>query len=313
MSADLIVLFKTKLISGVDFFNHLPAWAADAVLDSLKIIPFLFIVFVFIEIFEYFYADKLNRLMSSSKKAGPLLGSFAAIIPQCGLSIIAATLYTRKIISMGTLIAIYLATSDEALPVLSAHPEKSSLILPVIIVKLVIAVLSGYLIDFIFKSKTITAPLSNQDIPEEGCCKHDIITKNKTNLWLHPLMHTFNVFAFVLIITFILNYFVNNDTVTAFLTSSNVKFGILEPVITAFVGLIPNCAVSIGLVVMLINGTLSFGSAMAGLCSNAGLGLLVLLRKNENIKNSLLIILLLLGISIAAGISLQFIEVFKHF
>lgn len=291
-----------KLIENIG----LPDWTCDAVIDSIHTLPFLFMVFVFIEFFEYFWADKINRFMKESEKTGPLIGSLASIIPQCGFSIIASTLYTNKLITRGTLIAIYLATSDEALPVLLSYPEKIHLVLPVIGAKLIIAITAGYMIDFIFKS--VIDKNADEDIHEEGCCKHDILTNNKNNLWLHPLMHTLNVFTFVLIITLILNFFIKDTAIINLLSNPDIKFKILEPVLTGIIGLIPNCAVSIALTMLLIKGTISFGAAISGLCSNAGLGLLVLLRKNEKFKDSLLIILLLLIISILSGLVLQFVN-----
>ena len=298
--------FNDFLFGGIDKLienTGFPEWVCDALIDSIHTIPFLFIVFVFIELFEYYYANKVNNFMKNSGKTGPLIGSLAAIIPQCGFSIIASSLYTNKLITRGTLIAIYLATSDEALPVLLSYPEKINLVLPVIGVKLIIAIIGGYLIDLFFK--TALDKNATEEIPEEGCCKHDILTDNKINLWLHPVMHTLNVFAFILVITLILNFFIKDTVIINFLSNPDLTFKILQPVITAFIGLIPNCAVSIALTMMLVKGTITFGAAIAGLCSNAGLGLLVLLRKNSTLKDSVYIILLLLLISIISGIILE--------
>lgn len=302
-------IFNDWIFQGFDSFLEslgFSEWITDALIDSFHILPFLFVVFVFIEVFEYYYADKINHFMKSSEKSGPIIGSLASIVPQCGFSIIASSLYSGKMITRGTLIAIYLATSDEAIPVLLARPDKIWLVLPIIAVKLVVAICAGYIIDFIFKSKL------NKDavveIPDEGCCKHDIISENKNNLWLHPLVHTVNVFAFVLIITLFLNYFVTDSLISEFFTNTTFKYKILEPVVTGILGLIPNCAVSIAFTMMLIKGTISFGAAMAGLFSNAGLGLLVLLRKNSNIKDTVFIITILLAISVSCGIILQFIK-----
>ena len=286
----------------------MPDWACDAVIDSFHTIPFLFIVFVFIELFEYYWAEKLDKFMKTAGKAGPIIGSLAAIVPQCGFSIIASSLYANKLVTRGTLIAIYLATSDEALPVLVSYPEKIGLILPVVGIKILVAITAGYLVDLLFKSKIeITKEhLHNHkhhkhDDIEEGCCKHDIITDNKINLWLHPMMHTLNVFVFVLVITLILNFFISDTTVMGILSNTDIKTRILEPILTALVGLIPNCAISIALTMLLIKGSISFGAAMAGLCANGGLGLLVLLRKNKSFKDSILIIVLLYAISVISG------------
>ncbi len=185
--------------------------------------------------------------------------------------------------------------------------NKINLVLPLICTKLIIAIFAGYIIDFIFKTKLREIPKEEVKEIEEGCCKHDIITTNKMNLWLHPLIHTFNIFCFILIITLILNYFISETSIVNLFSNANGKF--IEPIVTALVGLIPNCAVSITITMMLIKGTLSFGGAIAGLCSNAGLGLLVLLKKNKVFKDSILIISLLLLTSILSGIIIDLIEV----
>lgn len=285
--------------------SGLPDWVCDALIDSIHTLPFLFFVFLFIEIFEYYYANKINNLMKNSGKTGPVIGSLAAIVPQCGFSIIASSLYTNKLITRGTLIAIYLATSDEAIPVLLSYPEKISLILPIIFVKLVIAIVAGYLTDLIFR--TSVEQNKEIEITEEGCCKHDILTDNKNNLWLHPLAHTFNVFIFILIITLILNFFITDTSLTNILSSNNIKIKLFEPIVTGIIGLIPNCAVSITITMLLIKGTISFGAAISGLCSNAGLGLLVLLRKNSTLKDSVLVITLLILASILSGLIIEFL------
>ena len=140
---------------------------------------------------------------------------------------------------------------------------------------------------------------------EAGCCHHEIMKGRKRDLLIHPVKHTIHTFAFILVITLILNYFINVDVISSFYSNDMTAYKILQPVITAIVGLIPNCAVSIAITLMLIKGTISFGAAMAGLMSNAGLGLLVLLRMN-NIKDTIKTILILLVISIISGIILQF-------
>ena len=131
------------------FIQFLPEWAVDAVVDSIKTIPFLFLVFLFIELFEHFWANKIKGFLKASKNLGPFVGSLAASIPQCGFSIVASTLYTKKFITRGTIIAVYLATSDEAIPVLLMYPEYLKYILPLILIKLIIAIPVGYLVDFL--------------------------------------------------------------------------------------------------------------------------------------------------------------------
>lgn len=283
-------------------------WVIDAVCDSFAVLPFLFVIFLLVEFFEFYFSDKVNRFMKTAKRTGPLIGSTAAIIPQCGFSVIASTLYVRKFITKGTLIAIYLATSDEAIPVLLSNPEAYHYVFPVILTKLLIAIPAGYLVDFIFKQKE-SDTVVEVDVPDEvetGCCKHELLTHHRKELWIHPLKHTIHTFIFILLITLILNYFISVDFISTFYSSNITAYKIIQPVVTALIGLIPNCAVSIAITLMLIKGTISFGAAMAGLMSNAGLGFLVLLRINK-FKDTFKLISALLVISIICGIILQFV------
>lgn len=283
----------------------MPEWLADAIMDSFHILPLLFIVFVVIEFIEYFYAEKINSFMKESEKSAPLIGSIAAIIPQCGFSVIASSLYIKKFITKGTLIGIYLATSDEAIPILLAEPTKLHYVIPIITLKLIIAICAGYLIDFILKDKKyiIFAQESTQE--HEGCCHHSVEKRRKRDLLYHPLKHTYNIFLFILTITIGLNFLIELYSKYSIFPLIFGKIKFLEPVITAFIGLIPNCAVSIALTMLLIKGSISFGAVMSGLLSNAGLGILVLFKDNKNIKDTLQIIGILLLISILSGMLIQ--------
>lgn len=295
--------FNEWLFAPVDsLIEKLPfaEWVLDAICDSVHLLPFLFIVFLIIEVLEFFYADKLNTILKKTGKSGILVGGLASVIPQCGFSVIASSLYSRRIITRGCLIAVYLATSDETIPILLATPSKAYLIIPIVAVKLVIGITAGYLIDIIRPQ----AVVKNEDfsvdfIEEEGCCKHDIEHGHKREIIIHPIIHTANVFGFILIITLILNYCLESVSVTNLIESGKY----IQPVIAAFIGLIPNCAISIGVTMMLIKGSITFGAAMSALLSNAGLGLLVLL-KNNDFKDTLKIIAFLLVISIVSGLAL---------
>ena len=288
----------------------MPDWLCDAILDSFHILPLLFIVFFIIELIEFFYSEKINSFMKKSEKSAPLIGSLAAIIPQCGFSVIASTLYIRRFITKGTLIGIYLATSDEAIPILLANPTHTHLVVPVVGLKLFIGILAGYLIDFILKDKKYIPIVEEADSDndlhaDEGCCHHSVSHRRKRELIYHALKHTFNIFIFILLITILLNFVLAVYAEHSVLHLLLGKVKILEPIITAFVGLIPNCAVSIALTMLLIKGSISFGAVMSGLLSNAGLGILVLCRHNENYKDTLKIISILLCISIVSGLLIQ--------
>ena len=275
-------------------------WVIDAICDSVHLLPFLFIVFLIIELIEFYYADKINSLLKRTGKSCVLVGSLASIIPQCGFSVIASSLYSKRIITRGCLIAVYLATSDETIPILLATPAKAYLIVPIVGFKLVIGLFAGYLIDIIRPQAVVrNDDFSVELIEEEGCCKHDIEHGHKRELILHPIMHTANVFGFILIITLILNYCLESVSITNLLESGKY----VQPVIAGFVGLIPNCAISIAVTMMLIKGSITFGAAMSALLANAGLGLLVLL-KNNDFKDTMKIVAFVLVISIVSGLVL---------
>ncbi len=275
-------------------------WVIDAICDSVHLLPFLFLVFVVIELIEFYYADKINSLLKKTGKSGVLVGSLASIIPQCGFSVIASSLYSKRIITRGCLIAVYLATSDETIPILLATPAKAYLIVPIVGVKLVIGILAGYLIDIIRPQAVVrNDDFSVEIVEEEGCCKHDIEHGHKREIILHPIMHTANVFGFILIITLILNYCLESVSITNLL--ENGKY--IQPIVAGFIGLIPNCAISIAVTMMLIKGSITFGAAMSALLANAGLGLLVLL-KNNDFKDTMKIVVFVLSISIVSGLVL---------
>ena len=252
---------------------------------------------------EFYWADRINSLLKKTDKSGVLVGSMAAIIPQCGFSVIASSLYSKRIITRGCLIAVYLATSDETIPILLATPSKAYLIIPIVLIKLIIGLTAGYLIDIIRPQAVVeSSDFDLNLVEEEGCCKHDIEHGHKREILLHPIIHTANVFGFILIITLILNYCLESVAITNLINGSKL----IQPIIAAFVGLIPNCAISIGITMMLIKGSITFGAAMSGLLSNAGLGLLVLL-KNNDFKDTIKIIAFLVLISILSGLLIEYI------
>lgn len=290
-------------------------WVLDAITDSLHLLPFLFFIFIVIEVLEFYFSDKLNSCIKKARKRSIAIGSLASIFPQCGFSVIASSLYSRKMITRGCLIAVYLGTSDETIPILLAYPAKAYLIVPIVLLKLLIAIVGGYSIDIISghfnnpdvinKNESVEQVMeeAHEHIHEEGCCNHNPDSHNKRELILHPISHTINILAFILVITLFLNYVLEYFPITDFLANATHKY--LTCIISAFIGLIPNCAVSIALTMMLIKGTIPFGAAMAGLLSNGGLGLLILLKNNE-FKDTLKIMLILLVISIISGCLIEF-------
>ena len=294
----------------------LEEWITDAIVDSLHLLPFLFFIFILIEIIEFYFSDKMDACIKRARKRSVAVGALASIFPQCGFSVIASSLYSRRMITRGCLIAVYLGTSDETIPILLAHPEKAHLVIPIVGLKLLIAILGGYLIDIlsghfnnpdiINQKDSVEEALeeAHEHVHEEGCCNHKPEGVHKIELLLHPIQHTINILSFILIITLILNYLLEHFEITNFLANNTNTF--LQCFIASVIGLIPNCAISIALTMMLIKGTITFGAAMSGLLSNAGLGLLVLL-KNNNMKDSVKVIGILFIISIISGCLIEFL------
>ena len=299
---------------------------AEAFKDCIGLIPLLFLIFCIIEIVEHFYSDKILSFAKFSKKAGPFVGALLAAIPQCGLSIIASSMYCKRFITKGTLIAVYLATSDEAIPVLLASPNRFEIILPLIGIKLAVALFAEYWIDFIFKTDIDFSGLKNEKIKfEKGCHSHDIVKDEnaKTSimarfreLFFHPFVHTLSITFFIFAVTFLINIGVYGASSGGFDLFQNAFFNntfkntFIQPVLAAFFGIIPNCAVSVGITVLYLNGVISFASCVSGLCAGAGLGLLVLLKNNKDKKDTALILALLLVISILTGYAAVFLPNF---
>lgn len=309
---DVIMNLPHHLIEPIPFLPH---FLKHALIDSLNLVPFLFIVFVVIEIIEQYFTKKKHLLVFFIKKIGPLFGSLFASIPQCGFSVIASTLYVRRILSRGTLLAVYLATSDEAIPVLLTFPNKAYLILPIILIKIIIAMIVGYLVDilFIYKAKepvveVVPAVHNSEGIEDEhGCCHHQLFSATKTkDFWLHPLKHTLNIFTFILIISIILGFVIHSVGTEENLAKYCLMNSPLQPLILALLGLIPNCAISVMMTMLFVKHTISLGSLIAGLCTSGGLGMLVLYRKNGDKKDTAIILLTLVIVSTIVGLIFQY-------
>lgn len=292
----------------------------DALIDSAKILPIILVVYFLIEFLEYNYGSKIKNSRFLKGKASPVFGALFGSIPQCGFSIVATDLYSKKALSVGALIAVYIATSDEAIPLMISDPSKILYLLLLIGVKIVIGIAAGYLAMLIFpilfktKKENKYIEVHNENESHEnhnheiGCCSHDLDDHKHYN-WKHPLIHSLKIFAIILLVNIIMGtiiYFVGEDKISAFLTSNYV----FQPLLAIVVGLIPNCAASVVLTELFMLGNLSFGSLVAGLSVNAGLAMLFLFRQNKSIKENILIVSFCIVVSLAFGYGLHFIPLF---
>ncbi len=276
----------------------------DTLLDSVKLLPFLFLTYLAMEYLEHRTSNKTKRIIRNSGKAGPFFGAILGAFPQCGFSAAASNLYAGRVITLGTLIAIYLSTSDEMLPVFISEQAGVSLIVKVLLAKVVIGMAMGFLIDFLVR--TFKKPVIKEiKVNIEGVCEHDHCHCEKS-IVKSSLKHTVTIFVYIVVISFILNtiiYFIGEET----LGNVILNRPIIAPLIATLVGLIPNCAASVVLTQLYLNGVMSIGAMMAGLLAGAGVGVLVLFKENRDVKENLQILGLLYVIGVVCGIVIDFV------
>ena len=274
-------------------------------LDTIKLVPFLFITYLVMEFLEHKAGEKTLAFVKKSGKLGPVIGSLFGALPQCGFSAAASNFYAGRVITMGTLIAIFLSTSDEMLPILIAQSVDVKVIAKILALKIVIGMAAGFLIDFMFPAKK--EEYGHDHIHE--MCEHDHCNCQKgESIWKSALIHTLKITFFLLIITFVLNAFLEfvGEEVLATLILNKPVIG---PILASIVGLIPNCASSVVLTTLYLEGALSFGAMMAGLLVNSGVGVLVLFKSNTNRKENINIIGCLFVIGAMAGIIMEVMQI----
>ena len=253
----------------------------DTLIDGIKLLPFLFIVFFVLEYIEHKVSKKNKQIIEKSGKYGPFIGAILGMFPQCGFSVAATNLFSARVITFGTLIAIYLSTSDEMLPILLSNGLPITFILKIILIKVIIGMIAGFIIDYLLKNK-ISLKSIHDICEEEHCdCKHSLIKST--------IKHTLNIFSFIIITSFILNtliFLIGEDNLGKLLLKGNI----FAPLLASLIGLIPNCASSILLSELYLSSTISFGSMMAGLLTGSGVALLVLFKTNKNVKENIFIL-----------------------
>ncbi len=271
----------------------------DTLIDTLKLLPFLFITFLIIEFIEHKINNK--KIIIKSKKFGSFFGSLLGIIPQCGISACATNLYATRIISLGTLISVYLSTSDEMLPLLLANKTNISVILKILGLKFLIGMISGFLIDFIIRKK-------EQPKIEELCDYDHCNCNHNHSIVRSSIKHTISITTFIMIFSFVINI-IFEYLGESFLESLFMKNTIFGYFLSSLVGLIPNCGASILITQLFINNTITFGATMSGLLTGAGIGLLILFRTNKNFKENIMIISLIYFIGIISGFLIDLVGV----
>lgn len=283
------------MVKGQEYFMlHI---VEHSLLDSAKLLPFLFVTYLIMELLEHYAGNKFNHTIQNAGKFGPLWGALLGVVPQCGFSAAAASFYSGRVIRVGTLLAVFLSTSDEMLPILVSESVPFSTIIKILLTKALMACVFGFLAEAIYLKlfhKKETGMEIHAVCEEEHCsCEKGVL--------FSAVKHTVTIFFYIFLVTFVLNVIIHGvgeETLGKMLT--DVPF--VGQLLAALVGLIPNCASSVVITQLYLNSVISAGALMSGLLVNAGIGTLVLIRLNRNAKQNAGIIGALYGFGAAGGI-----------
>lgn len=288
----------------------------DTLIDGIKLLPFLFITYLIMEYIEHKMGHKTKSAIKKSGKWGPIIGSILGAFPQCGFSVSATNLYAGRVITLGTLIAVYLSTSDEMLPIFISEAVSPIIILKILGIKLLIGMIAGIIIDLfthtiknkIIKKQEVKA-INEEEEDEIGhICEEDHCHCDESGIIKSSIHHTLSIFIFIIIITFIINitvHFVGEETIASWILNKPI----IGPAITSLIGLIPNCAASVIITNMYLENVISLGSMISGLLTGAGVGLAVLFKANDKLKENLGIIALLYMIGTISGIIIELLGI----
>ena len=339
----------------------------DACLDTLKVFPFLLVTYLFMEWLEHGAGKKFERAIAKGGRVGPLIGALLGVIPQCGFSGAAATLYAGRVVTLGTLIAVFASTSDEMIPIMLSEAAPPALIGGILLVKVITGIVCGLALDFVLtKTGRLHTGLSSlkrhqghgdNDIhelcEEEGCeCSDEdpeLLQPGRTDpadgslqpgrtdsadgslqpgrtdpaaeealsahnhghhhgIFVPALKHSVNVTIFIFVVTLGINLLAEAGLEGALASVTQAPF--LSPIVMALFGFIPNCAVSVGMTQLYLEGVMSGGALVSGLTVNSGIGLIVLFRTNRDFNENLRIMAVMLAVGVLAGWVIQLVGLF---
>lgn len=284
-----------------------------ALWDTLKVFPFLFLIYVLIEILEHRTHLTQNQKILQGSFA-PLIGSATGLIPQCGFSVMAAKLYDSGFIRTGTVLAVFIATSDEALILLLSDMSAAHAVMPLVFIKLIYSVAVGYLANFILPKEKLEAVTPHCEAAHFCCENHDggLLGERSEfkTYFINPLIHSLKIWVYLLIVNLVFEYVIDLAGGEESIAQGSFAGGpYVQPLLTALVGLIPSCASSVILTGAYTNGAIMFGSLVGGLCSNAGLGMVVLIKNTKKLKRNILLVITLYVLAVIAGIVVNAITV----
>lgn len=281
----------------------------DTGLDTLKTLPVLFLAYLLMEWLEHRTSEKTNNLIQRSGRWGPLWGSLIGVIPQCGFSAAASSFYAGRVITVGTLIAVYLSTSDEMLPIFISEQVPILTILKILGMKVLLGMIGGFSLDAIVRLVRGRKHHPERDpVDINHMCEHDHAHEEEDGIWLAALKHTLKITVFLFIVSLILNAliaFVGQARLASIL--SDRLF--LSELLAGIVGLIPNCAASVVITQLYLEGMIGAGPMMSGLLVGAGIGILVLIRENDQPKKNAAIIAILYGYGVLFGTLIDLLHI----
>ncbi len=277
----------------------------DVCKDTLKLVPFLFLTYLLMEYVEHKAGEKAKERIAKAGSFGPAVGALLGAVPQCGFSAAASNLYAGRVITVGTLMAVYLSTSDEMLPIFISEQVPVGDILKILAMKVIIGLAVGFALDFAIRyfSKS-----KNRDIDIHHICEHDHCNCEEEGILKSALHHTLQITGFIFLVSLALGFvieFVGAEALGNFITNKPV----IGELVAGLIGLIPNCAASVVITQLYLEGALSFGAMMSGLLVGAGIGIAILIRMNEDKKKSAQIIAILYGAGVVFGILIEFLGI----
>ncbi len=281
----------------------------DTLKDTAEIIPILFLAYLLMEFLERHMSERTTELVRKSGRFGPIIGSVVGAFPQCGFSAAASSLYAGRVITVGTLIAVYLSTSDEMLPILLSEHVPAATILRILGLKVLVGLLAGLAVDF---GARLTRKRRNQKLQDDmdihHFCEHEHAHEEGDGILVSALKHSLVILAWIFGISLVLNgliALVGEENLGGFV----VNMPVVGELLAGLIGLIPNCAASVVITQLYLEGVIGVGPMMSGLLVGAGIGLVVLFKSNEGVKRNISIVAILYGIGVVAGILLDLLHV----
>lgn len=268
----------------------------DALLDSIKLLPYLFVTFIILEYIEHKLNKKSQNLLVKNKKFGPIVGSVLGGLPQCGFSSMAASLFSSRVITVGTVVAVFLSTSDEMLPIMISEHVNIMFLFKLIGFKIIIGILIGLIVDLLYKEKKKNV---SENISE--MCNDDHCHCVEDGIFLSSIKHTFKIALFILIANLLIGfiiYFLGEERLSNLLLDGNI----LTYFFASLIGLIPNCASSVIMTELYLSKLITVGNLLSGLLTGSGLGILLLFRENKNIKENIMILSIIYFVGVFIGI-----------